>query len=178
MITKIFDGKKIIIRELTKNDLKNVKKFQDFINSFIKEDAMIAANRKVSLKEEKNWLKNQYECVKTKKLIHFFAEHNNKLVGSLEIKRQRGRENHVGEFGITIRNGYRRIGLGKYLGKEIIKLAKKRLGIKIVRLRVLCINKPAQKLYRKLGFKKVARLPKQVQYKGKLVDDFIMVKYL
>ncbi|PIZ89536.1 MAG: hypothetical protein COX89_01050 [Candidatus Nealsonbacteria bacterium CG_4_10_14_0_2_um_filter_37_10] len=38
MATKIFNGKKITIRKISKNDLRNVKKFQDFINSFVKED--------------------------------------------------------------------------------------------------------------------------------------------
>jgi ribosomal protein S18 acetylase RimI-like enzyme len=68
--------------------------------------------------------------------------------------------------------------LGKYLGREIIKLTKERLKIKIVRLGVYSANKPAQKLYKKLGFKMVASIPKQVQYKGKLIDEFIMLKYL
>ena len=33
METKIFGGRKIRIRKLAENDLRNVKKFQDFINS-------------------------------------------------------------------------------------------------------------------------------------------------
>lgn len=35
MKTKIFNGKKIKIRKLSKKDLRNAKKFQDFINSLI-----------------------------------------------------------------------------------------------------------------------------------------------
>lgn len=178
MITKIFDGKKIAIRELTKNDLRNAKKFQDFINSFVDEDAMILAKKKYSLKEEKEWLRGMNLAIKNKKVVYFFAEDNKKIVGAVEIKQHIGRLDHTGEFGICIKNGYRRIGLGKYLGKEIIKLAKRRLKIKIVRLGVYSLNRPAQKLYEKLGFKKVARIPKQVQYKGKLIDEFIMLKYL
>ena len=35
-------------------------------------------------------------------------------------------------------------------------------------------NNPAIKLYKKLGFKKVARLKNRVQHKGKLGDQLIM----
>lgn len=178
MITKVFGDKRIIIRELNKNDLRKVKKFQDFINSLAKEDAKILINRKVPIKEEVAWLKSQYDAVKTKKLIHFLTEHNDKIVGSSEIRLHQGRMSHVGEFGIAIRNGYRRMGLGTYLAKEIIKLAQKRFKIKIVRLSVYSVNKPARELYNSLGFKMVATIPKQIQIKGKLKDEVIMIREL
>jgi len=84
------------------------------------------------------------------------------------------------EFGITIRKDYRRIGLGNYLMKEIIKLAKKELKPKpkIIRLSVFSNNKPAINLYKKHGFKKVAVIPDQLQYKGRLVDQAVMLLYL
>ena len=68
-------------------------------------------------------------------------------------------------------------GLGYLEDIEIIKLAKKDLKPKpkIIRLGVFPTNKPAISLYKKLGFKKVARVPRQFQYKGKLVDEIIML---
>ena len=39
MKNKTFGNKKIIIRKLSKNDLRNAKKFQEFINSLIEEEA-------------------------------------------------------------------------------------------------------------------------------------------
>jgi len=175
MKTIIFGSKKIIIRKLSNGDLKNVKKFQDFINSFVKEDAQILYNKKFSLKEEKNWLKEQLQNIKNHKTVFLMAQDHNKVIGTTGIDLHRGREAHVGEFGITIRNGYRGIGLGKYLMKEIIKLAKKELKPKIIRLSVFPTNKAAIGLYKKLGFKKVAKIPKQIQYKGKLLDEIIML---
>jgi len=53
MEIKTFGNKKIKIRKISKRDIKNVKKFQDFINSLVGERAMIKANKKMSLKEEK-----------------------------------------------------------------------------------------------------------------------------
>ena len=175
MKTIIFGSKKIIIRKLSNGDLRNVKKFQDFINSFVEEDAQILYNKKFSLKEEKNWLKEQLQNIKNHKTVFLMAQDHNKVIGTTGIDLHRGREAHVGEFGITIRNGYRGIGLGKYLMKEIIKLAKKELKPKIIRLSVFPTNKAAIGLYKKLGFKKVAKIPKQIQYKGKLLDEIIML---
>jgi ribosomal protein S18 acetylase RimI-like enzyme len=56
-------------------------------------------------------------------------------------------------------------------------LAKKELQPKpkIIRLSVFPTNKPAIGLYKKYGFKKAARIPKQLQDKGKLLDEIIML---
>ena len=179
MKTRIFGDKKISIRKLSKGDLRNVKKFQDFINSFVEEKAKIAINRKLSLREEREWMKDVLKKLKSRKEIFLFAECDNKIIGTTSVELDRWRKSHIGNFGITIRNGYRRMGLGKYLMGEILKLARKELKPKpkIIRLTVYSNNKPAIKLYKKLGFKKVAKIPKQIQYKGKLLDEIIMLLY-
>jgi ribosomal protein S18 acetylase RimI-like enzyme len=180
MEKKVFSGKKIIIRKISRKDLKNARNFLDFINSFIAEDAKILINKKLSLKEEKEWLGECLKKLKRKKEVKLMAEHNGIIVGLTGIDSGRWRESHVGNFGITIRKGYRGIGLGKYLMEEIIKLAKKELKprLKIIRLSVYSNNKLAIALYKKYGFKGVAKIPKQIQYKEKLVDEIIMLLYL
>jgi ribosomal protein S18 acetylase RimI-like enzyme len=180
MTTKIFSGKKIEIRILNKKDLKNVKKFQDFINSLIGEEAKIMFNKGFSLKEEKKWMEEQLRKIKNQKTVFLVAEYNNVVVGTTGIDLGLGRQAHVGNFGITIRKGYRGMGLGTYLMAEIIKLAKKELKPrpKIIRLSVFPTNKPALALYKKYGFKKVASIPKQIQYQGKLIDEIVMLKNL
>ena len=108
------------------------------------------------------------------------AECNNKIIGATDIELDRWRRNHIGKFGITIIQGYRGIGLGKHLMSEVIKLAKKELkpSPKIIQLEVYTNNKPAIALYKKMGFKIVAKLPKQIQWKGKLIDELVMLKFL
>lgn len=177
MKTKTFGGKKITIRQLSKKDLRNVKKFQDFINSFVDEDAQIMMNEKVSLKGEEKWLEVKLESIKKGKAVFLVAEHNGVIAGTIGVDSGIWRENHVGNLGITIKEGYRGIGLGTYLIKEIIKLAKKELQPKpkIIRLSVFPTNKPAIGLYHKCGFKKVARIPKQIYLQGKLRDEIIML---
>ena len=180
METKIFDGKKIKIRKLSKSDLKNAKKFKDHINLLIIEEAKILMKKKKSLKEEREWLKGKIKDVKNHKEVFLIAECDNKIVGTTGIGSRKEREEHVGEFGIVIRQGYRGIGLGKYLTGEIIKMAKKELKPKpkVIRLSVYPNNKPAINLYKKYGFKIVAKIPKQIQYKGKLLEETVMIKII
>jgi len=90
------------------------------------------------------------------------AEDKNKIVGISSVELRKDRESHVGEFGISIRKEYRGIGLGKKLMKEVLKLAKRELKPKIIRLSVFSENKIAPNLYKKFGFKEVARIPKQI----------------
>ncbi len=175
--TKIFDNKKIIIRSASKSDLKQVKKFQIFYNSLVEEDVMINRNEKVSIRYEIDWLKNRIDEIKNHRSVILIAEYNNIIVGSSNISLKTGRSSYVGGVGISIEKNYRKIGLGIFLIKEIIKLARKELipKPKILRLSVMPNNKPALKLYEKTGFTSVAKIPRQFQYKGKLVDEIIML---
>lgn len=170
--------KGIKIRKLKSKDLKKAKEFQEYINSLIKEKAMILLCREKSLEEEKEWLNEKLKNVKNKIEVILVAEHEDRIVGISHIKLRKEKENHVGEFGISIKKEFRGIGLGKKLMIEIIRLAKKELKPrpKILRLSVFAINKIAQNLYKKFGFKKVARIPKQIQHKGKFVDEIVMIK--
>lgn len=178
--TKMFDRKKLDIRLLSKSDLKPPKKFQNFINSLIREKAQIILNKKLSLKEEKIFLKNTLKQIKKRSGIFIVAEHNHLIAGTAGINLKGNRENHIGEFGITVRKNYRGIGLGNYLTRKAIEFAKKRLKPtpKIIRLSVFSTNKPAISLYKKFGFKKVAEIPDQIEFRGKLVNEVIMLLLL
>ncbi len=180
MQIKKFGDKKITIREINKSDLRNAKKFQDFINSFVREDAKLSMNKEIDLKEEKAFLKDVLGTVKNKERVYLVAESDNKVVGTASIQQKKWRMNHVGLFGITIREGYRGFGLGKFLMQEVIKIAKKNMKPtpKIIELEVYVNNKPAVGLYKKIGFKIVAKIPHQMQWKGKLMGVYIMLKYL
>lgn len=175
METKIFGDKKIIIREITKSDMRNAKKFQDFINFLIDEDAKLLINKKATLKEEKAFLKKTLNSTKNNSKVYLIAEHNNKVVGAVDVELGIWRKSHIGKLGITIINGYRGIGLGTHLLSQIIKLAKNKLRPKFIQLEVYQNNKPAIGLYKKMGFKTITKIPKQIQYKGKLITEVVMM---
>ncbi|MEM4710252.1 MAG: GNAT family N-acetyltransferase [Candidatus Diapherotrites archaeon] len=109
------------------------------------------------------------------KEVTVVAYNKNKILGIAQISLAKWRCNHVGEFNISVRKEYRGFGLGKMLGLKVIELAKAKLKPKIIRLSVFAENKIAKGLYVKLGFKEVAVIPKQYQYKGKLVDEVVMI---
>ncbi|MBI2048228.1 MAG: GNAT family N-acetyltransferase [Parcubacteria group bacterium] len=125
METKTFGDKKITIRKITKADIKNTKKFQDFINFLVGEEAKILINQKMTLKAEKVFLEMMQKGMREKTKVYLAAECDNKIVGSASIELNHWRKNHIGKFGIAIIQGYRGIGLGKHLMSAVVKLAKK-----------------------------------------------------
>ncbi|MDD5750730.1 MAG: GNAT family N-acetyltransferase [Candidatus Pacebacteria bacterium] len=177
MPVKEFKGKKINIRSLDTADLKRAKDFQCFINSLIGEDAKLLINRKQSLKDEKEWIKGETKNIKAKKTLCLVAESEGKIIANANISLEKYRKAHIGEFGICIKNGWRGMGLGGYLMARIIEMAKKDLKPKpkFIKLGVFANNKPAIGLYEKMGFRAVSRVPKQFQYKGKLIDEIVML---
>lgn len=168
------------IRQINKSDLKHIKKFQELVNSLTAEDAKILFNEKATLKEEKQFVKNSLSAIKKKSEVCLIAEYNNNIIGITSVKMEKWRRSHIGGFAIAIRNNYRGMGLGKRMMSAVINLAAKQLKpkLKIIQLNVFVNNKPAINLYKKMGFKIVARLPKQIQYKNKLLAEFIMMKCL
>jgi ribosomal protein S18 acetylase RimI-like enzyme len=180
MATKIFGDEKIIIREIGKTDKKNAKEFLIFINSLIVEEAKILMNKKQTLKDEFAYLDKVTKNMKNKRSVYIVAEHNGKIVGNTSIELNSYRSNHVAKFAIAILQGYRGIGLGTQLMSEVLQLAKKNINPKpkIIQLEVYANNKPAIALYKKMGFKIVAKMPNQIQWNGKLISEYIMLKYL
>ncbi len=167
MEIKLFGDKNIIIRRILKSDLKNAKKFLNHINLLVEEKAMLLINKKQTLKDERTFLREKIKNEKRDASVCLIAECTGLIVGLTDINLKSYSKSHIGNFGISIRHGYRGVGLGKHLMTEIIKLAQKELKtkIKIIKLEVYSNNKPAIALYKKMGFEIIAKLPKQVQYK-------------
>ncbi len=174
------NGRKIRIRSISRNDLNKVDKFLDFVNSLVDENAMIFMKYKKTFAEEKSWLWEKIKSVERSEEVALIAEGENEIVGITSISSHTETEDHVGELSIAIKDGYRGFGLGGELTKEILKEAKERLKVtpKVVRLSVFSNNDPAIKLYEKMGFKVVAKIPKQIQYEGRLLDEVVMMKEL
>jgi len=199
MKAKIFGTQKIIIRPLYKRDIFRVKDFQKFINSLVKEKAQILINKKRNHKEEREWLKTKIKELQRAKTVCLVAEQKvssvdrrniacksgsslrqKKIVGMVDVCLGDGHKEYVGTLSIGIRKGYRGIGLGTHLIKQILSLAGTclRPRPKIVRLSAFASNKAALGLYKKIGFKKIAKVPAQYYFQGDFIDELIMILFL
>ncbi len=180
METKKFGDKLITVRKPLEKDMLSAEKFMVYVNALINEDAKILVRVKKTLKEEKEWLEDRIKAVKDKQVVSLIAECDGVVAGQCSIKLQKERQDHIGEFGIAIGKDFRRIGLGTYLIKEVIELAKKEFkpALKIIKLFVFANNEPAIKLYEKIGFRQVAVLPDHIQFQGELIDEVCMLLYL
>ncbi len=177
MINLVLNKKEIKIRRLEDKDLKDVSKFLDYINSLIEEGAKIFIKNKKTIKEEREYLKEKLKNIKNKKDIVLIAKHNEKIIGMAHVGLLAEKQDHIGTFGIGVIKEYRGFGIGLHLSNKVINLAKKELkNLKFIQLNAFSNNKPAINLYKKIGFKIVAVLPKQVQDKKKLVDEIVMIK--
>lgn len=167
---KIRDGRTIVIRRPKMSDVKQLK---DYINSLVAEDALIKINERQSLKAECAWLKDILKRIRKNKLHKFVAEYNGEIIGNVELRKEKWRKSHIAEIGISVKKNYRRLGVATILMKTILEIGKKDKEIKLMYLSAYTPNKAAQKLYKKLGFKKVAVLKNRGQYKGKFTDEII-----
>ena len=152
----------------------------DLINSFVDEPRSgLLINKKVTLKEERAWLKSMLESIKDKKVVMLVVEVDGKIMGNCHLSRQNWKSIHVADFGIAISRRMQGKGIGEALMRQTIELARKRMrGLELVELRTVAYNKKAHGLYKKLGFFEVGRVPRATKEGGEYVDDLMMVKIL
>jgi len=106
-----------------------------------------------------------------------YAESNGELIGLIGFRQsKKNRSKHVSEMGpLYIKREYRKAKIGSRLAKTAFKIAKQR-GVEKIRLEVNKSNKPAVKFYKKMGFKKVGLLKKELKINGKYYDLIILEK--
>jgi len=166
------DGRAVVLRTPRWEDLDDL---MEFINSLVEEGADICRNKKVTRKEEAEWLGRRLADLENDKIFFMVAEVEGKVVANSEIGRKVGHSSHVGGVGIGILKGYRDIGIGTEMLKTLIAQAKK-MGLKMLTLGVFSSNDIAIHVYNKVGFKETGRIPKEIYKDGKCIDDIIMTK--
>ena len=156
---------------------RNLNDLLEFINSLVEEDAMIGRDSKVTRDEEVDWLAERLKNLEKDRNMQIVAEVDGVVIGSCELSPRGGRMRHVGSLGISISKGYRNLGIGQEMMKELEKHADD-LGIKIITLQVFSINERAIHIYRKMGFNEAGNIQRGKRYKEGFVDNTIMVKHL
>ncbi len=160
------DRRKVLLRPPKWEDLEGL---MEYINSLVDECMEIMLTEKVTREEEAEWLAKRLVEIDKGDVIHLVAEVNDEIVAGAEVGKQKYRMSHVGVLGIGIKSGFRGIGIGTAIMKTLIEEAKK-AGLKVLVLDVFDTNKTAKKLYKKMGFKEVGKIPKGICRNGKYID--------
>ena len=142
----------------------------EHINSLIAEDAFLLLDRKLTLKHEEAWKKGVLDGVRKGIHIYFIAMYKGRIAGTCDAKRGMGKESDNVILGIAVTKDFRSVGLGEFLMRKTIAETKKKLKPRNIYLHVADPNNPAKALYKKLGFKEMARFPKWAKHRGKYVD--------
>jgi RimJ/RimL family protein N-acetyltransferase len=147
----------------------------DFITSLVEEEAMILMETKQTRDQEVDWLARALSNMEKDRQVRVVAEGDGRMVGQCEITLGSGRKRHVGTLGISVKQGYRDVGIGQELMKEAERHAG-RLGIEKIILEVFATNDRATHVYEKMGYRLVGRVPGAVKHKGEYVDALYMYK--
>ena len=178
---KAFKGKRVLVRLLNSSDIKKAELFQDYINELaVDNTAFISKKDKVTLRQEKEWIRKRLSEMKKGLAVVLVASDKGRIIGTARIKLGASLQLHIGRLGISIIKDYRGIGLGKYLMKEILKLARTDLKPRprMIVLSVFSVNKAAISLYKKTGFRQVGKIPGQYKFESKFLDELVMIRYL
>lgn len=170
------NGTPVIVRYFNDNDAEAL---WEYINTLSKEKTFITfQGEKISLEQEREYVKNQIEKIETGKSIQLILLLGDKLSGIAGIEITRGGAmKHQGDFGISLSKEARGKGLGRLFMKTIVEETKKNLpGLRIITLSVFENNPIAHSLYKKFGFIEYGTLPKGILHKGKFIGEIKMYK--
>jgi len=167
------DGRVVILRDQSRRDTP--RKLMEFINSFVEEKAYLLADKKYTLKEEKEWVKSCMRQMRKKESIDLIMEHDGRIIGKVDARRDRQKLRGNVLLGIAIKPEFRGEGLGYFAMKELIYRVKKEMKPANIYLTVISANNTAKRLYRKLGFKKHHTLKNWVNHYGAYLDEDFMI---
>ena len=162
----------IILRFEKLTDGPKIKPFHD---KLVEERAFIGSKAKRSLELWNKNIERAVDMMDSNKAVIILAEREGEIVGLASIFMQNGKMDHFGGLGIMVDLSVRNLGLGTKMMELVIQWGKEHLnGLECIELGVIPENIPAIKLYRKLGFETIARLPKKLKHFGVYYDEEIM----
>ena len=147
----------------------------DFINPFVDEKAYLSIQKKVTLRQERTWLKKKAEEIDKGEQIGVLLFINGKLAGNCDARRGvLSNQKHNATFGLAVSRQWRGYGFGETLLRKGIEVAKKKFKPHRMWIEHDSENRIAARLYRKVGFAQVARLKHYATHFGKYTDNCIM----
>jgi RimJ/RimL family protein N-acetyltransferase len=180
MILKEFNspsGKKIIIRKAVHADAENIIAYSTHILSTFTQFVLTTPEEfNPSLEDQKKWIDNLNGPASFLAL----AETDSKMVGLIHFETgKKKKASHVGEFAISVREGYHDQKIGSEMLKCLIAWAKENPAVEKIILNVNSVNEKAIHLYKKLGFEIEGHNKKAVkQPDGSYIDNIQMALFV
>jgi len=166
------------IRVISKGpQLKKIgaKAFMDFINPFVGEKAYLSIQRKVTLRQEKEWLGKKAEEIDKGEQAEVLLFIDGKLAGNCDARKgELANQKHNVTFGLAVSRKWRGYGFGELLLRKGIAVAKKKFKPHRMWIEHNSENTVAARLYRKVGFVQAARLKHYSAHFGRYTDSCIM----
>ena len=166
------DGREVTLRAPQWSDLDDML---EFINSLVDESAPVLKEIKMTRDGEVDWLARLLSKIEKGKIVGIVAEVDGRFVGQVEVSPGFERSSHLGGLGISLRDGYRDVGIGTEMMREA-EIQARGLGLEVVTLEVFATNERAIHVYEKAGFTVVGRIPKGARMPDGFVDCLIMAK--
>ncbi len=168
-------GDEIILRYPRWEDMDDLMRH---INLLVEEKSYIGMSRKVSRKLEIVYFLDMFKKLETRQMIYLVMETKGEVIGSCTVERGRHDANrHTGMIGVSIKKGFRGMGIGTESVNTLVDLGKRDLGIKVFNLEVSSGNRKAISMYeKKCGFSVAGRIPKGFDHFGKKTDAVIMYR--
>ena len=151
------------------------KAFMDFINPFVDEKAYLSIQKKVTLKQENEWLAKKAEEIDKGEQLEVLLLVDGKIAGNCDAKKgMLSNQKHNVTFGLAVSRKWRGYGFGEMLLRRGIAIAKKKFKPHRMWIEHDSENKIAARLYEKVGFVEVARLRHYTMHFGRYTDNCIM----
>lgn len=160
----------MLIREATVND---AEKLQEYIVRFFNErlTTVYQHDWRPTIEDERRFIENLNT---TSNSVLLVAENQGKVVGMLDFHGEVHRQSfHVGQFGMSVDNDFRSMGIGTKLVEYLLEWASKNK-ISRIELQVFENNFGAIRLYEKIGFHKYGCRNNAVIIDGEAVDVILM----
>ncbi|PSN93979.1 hypothetical protein B9Q09_04735 [Candidatus Marsarchaeota G2 archaeon ECH_B_SAG-C16] len=170
-------GLNIVIRELRWEDMEPVvSNYYSYFDELAENPwlGILVSGAKPTISEEAKWFADLYASILDGDSVAYVAVVDGSLVGLCDVGRRSKRSelSHIGVLGISVRKGYRGIGVGEALIRRTLDACRRKF--EVVTLAVFSNNTAAKRLYEKVGFKIYGRLPRGIKRGGEYVDEELM----
>lgn len=174
-MVQLTNGQVLLIREAVREDATRIIQYLEKIPYDTEFLTFGPGELTVSVDEEEKIIE---ESLKARNKVTLVAEVENEIVGCLNFRGgPRPRNEHAGEFGVSVLKDYWGQGIGKAMIEEMIEWAKVSKVVRKINLLVRSDNRRAIHIYERLGFMPEGVISRGVFMSGQFYD-YIHMGYL